>query len=129
MQLQQVEVIGAQAAQTALDAGFEQAWVPIGQIGQLVTYSMSTFCKEIKVIAAAPSGAPDDVFASAVAFRCIDNVDASCIQGIAYQTFHLCQRDTIDLDASQAQHRNLHVRFAELACFHKKSAPLYRCFY
>jgi hypothetical protein len=116
MQLDQVEMIGAQSLQAALDAGQQRCGPPIFDFR---VFGMPALGEQVVFLAPAGRRLTDQFLALKVALCGIDDVESgiqSAIQQLG-NCLHRCFLKT-DLSPAKAQHAYPHVRLAQLPHFH-----------
>jgi hypothetical protein len=112
-----VETIGSQPAQTALDTFQKRSLRPIRPT--LNAVRMTALCKKIIIIATITNGVPDHFFAVAVALAGVDDVKSGIeraaqegVDGLLVGFFKT------NLRRAKTKNRNTHVGLAELAQLH-----------
>ena len=121
MELDQVEMIGGQPLQAALDALEQRGRAPVGPAPAA---AVATLGEQVEVAPAAADGAANEDLAVLVALRGVHHVEAR-VEGAAQQAAYraLAHALIADLRAAKAEHAGHHVGGAEPPSFHWVGAP------
>ncbi len=119
MKLDQVDPVGLQALQAALDA-LEQGIRP--PILGIRSFGVPALCEEVKLIAPRPHRLADQFFTLQVALGCVDDVESG-VECVAEQPGHRVDRGFLesDLGSAETQRAHIHVGLAESSLFHRSS--------
>src|SRR5262249_37723901 len=118
VELDQVEVVGAESFQAALDAR-EDGGRPPPRAGAAPAVGVATLGEQVHVITSAPKRPADQLLARVVALRRVDHVEAG-VDGAAEQSRDGTRAHALiaDLRSAEPQRTDNHVGLAELAPFH-----------